>query len=118
MMMGRRVEHVGKQVPPNRKKTGRRAHPGRILARDVRRMFWPATGSKCFRSVSGKIFTMIRTKAKLAPFMLSLPKHERDESSVSPPFDRAQDRLRPFDRLMVHGECLCSKPTIHHVFAP
>jgi hypothetical protein len=49
--------------------------------------------------VRGK-FSMIRTKAKLAPFMLSLSKHERDESSISPP----STMLRTgFDKLRANG---------------
>jgi hypothetical protein len=67
-------------------------------------MAYEGTGNikvKCkFQPEFPCFYTMIRTKAKLAPFMLSLSKHERDESSISPP----STMLRPgFDRLSVNG---------------
>jgi hypothetical protein len=44
---------------------------------------------------------MVRIKAKLAPFMLSLSKHGRDESSISPP----STLLRTgFDMLRANGK--------------
>jgi hypothetical protein len=48
---------------------------------------------------------MIRTKAKLAPFMLSLSKYERDELSIP-----------PFDKLRANGNI--SLYTYHCFFSP
>jgi hypothetical protein len=61
------------------------------------RHFDRSTGSRLQRERNPTVFfSMIRTKAKLAPFMLSLSKHKGDESFIS-----------PFDKLRANGNiCL------------